>query len=51
MFDITEEDVDSAATVIEITETILMNLYFSRNPLAIQSWPNKNVVEFMRFAI
>ena len=35
MLDVAEEDVDLAATMIAVAETVLMNLYFTSDSLPI----------------
>ena len=45
MLDVAEENVDLTATMITVTKTVLMNLYFPRNSFAVESRPNEYVIK------
>ncbi len=51
MLHVAEEDVDLISTMVEVAKTILMDSHLPRDPFAIQSWSNEDIIEIMRFAI
>ncbi len=51
MLYVTEKDIDLTAPVIDVAKPILMDVHIPRDSLAIQSWPDKDVIEALRFAI
>ena len=49
MLDVAEKDVNLAATMIGVPETVLVDLYLTSDSLAIQTWSNEDVVKVNRF--
>ena len=48
---VTEEDVNLTATMVMISESIVMDLQFASNTLAVKARPDKDIVESHRFTI
>ena len=48
---VTEEDVNLTATMVMISESIVMDLQFASNTLAVEARPDKDIVESHRFTI
>jgi hypothetical protein len=51
MLDVIENNVHLVTARVMITETILMDLDFARNTLAVHGWPDEDIVETIRFAV
>ena len=51
MLHVTEEDVNLTATMVVIAETIVMNLQFTSNPLAVKARAGEDIVERHRLTI
>ena len=45
VLDVAEKNIDLTATMVAVAQTILMNLYFSRNALAVKARSYKDVVK------
>ena len=51
MLHVTEEDVNLTATMVVIAETIIMDLQFTSNTLAVQARPGEDIVETHRLTV
>lgn len=45
MLHVTEEDVNLAAAMVVVAETVIMDLQFTSNTLAVQARPSEDIVE------
>lgn len=48
---VTEEDVNLTATVVVVAETIVMDLQFTSNTLAVKTRPNVDIVKSHRLTV
>ena len=48
---VTEEDVNLTATMIVVAETIIVDLQFTSNTLAVKARPNEDVVQSPRLTV
>ena len=48
---VTEEDVNLTATMVVVAETIVMDLQFTGNTLAVKARPNEDIVKSHRLTV
>ena len=48
---VTEEDVNLTATMVVVAETIVVDLQFSSNTLAVKARPNEDIVKSHRLTV
>lgn len=51
VFDIAEENIDFAASMVDVAQTVLMDLDFAGDALAVQCWADEYAVQTIRLAI
>ena len=51
MLHVTEEDVNLTATMVVVAETIVVDLQFTSNTLAVKARPNEDIVKSHRLTV
>ena len=51
MLHVAEEDVNLTATMVVVAETVIMNLQFTSNTLAVKARPGEDIIETHRLTV